>query len=73
MVAVAVWGIARRLFAQPARCASTCDVEPFAPLLLGDSLFLDLHAEVSILCAVVLTYYLAQWVQFDASPELCSA
>ena len=39
------------------------DVEPFAPILSGNPLFLDIHAEVSILCATVLAYYLAKWVE----------
>lgn len=39
------------------------DVEPFAPILSGNPLFLDIHAEVSILCAIVLSYYLAKWVE----------
>lgn len=39
------------------------DVEPFAPIMSGNPLFLDIHAEVSILCAIVLTYYLAKWVE----------
>lgn len=39
------------------------DVEPFAPILSGNPVFLDIHAEVSILCAIVLTYYLAKWVE----------
>ena len=39
------------------------DVQPFAPFVSGNPLYLDAHMEVSLLCAVVLTYYLAQWVQ----------
>lgn len=39
------------------------DVEPFAPILSGNLLFWDIHAEVSILCAIILTYYLAKWVE----------
>lgn len=39
------------------------DVEPFAPILSGNPLFFNIHAEVSILCAIVLTYYLAKWVE----------
>lgn len=39
------------------------DVEPFAPILSGNLPFLDIHAEVSILCAIVLSYYLAKWVE----------
>ena len=38
------------------------DVQPFAPVVSGNPLYLDAHMEVSILCAGVLTYYLAQWV-----------
>ena len=39
------------------------DVEPFAPILSGNPLYLDAHSEVSILFAIVLTYYLAKWVE----------
>ncbi|MEI7429191.1 MAG: hypothetical protein WCL27_01970 [Betaproteobacteria bacterium] len=39
------------------------DVEPFSPILYGNPLYLDIHAEVSIACAIVLTYYLAKWVE----------
>ena len=39
------------------------DVEPFAPFFVGNPLFLDIHAEVSIACAVILTYYLTKWVE----------
>lgn len=39
------------------------DVRPFAPFMQGNPLFLDIHAEVSIACAVVLTYYLVIWVE----------
>lgn len=39
------------------------DVQPFSPLLAGNPLFFDLYAEVSILCAIVLSYYLAKWVE----------
>lgn len=39
------------------------DVEPFAPLLSGNPLYLDIHAEVTILCAVVLAYYLMKGVE----------
>lgn len=38
------------------------DVEPFWPLLDGNPLFLDAHLGVSILCALVLCYYLAVWI-----------
>lgn len=39
------------------------DVQPFAPIVSGNPLFFDIHAEVLILCAIVLTYYLAKWVE----------
>ena len=39
------------------------DVQPFAPFWSGNPLYRDAHMEISILCAVVLTHYLAQWVQ----------
>ena len=39
------------------------DVEPFAPILTGNSLYLNIHAEVSLFCAAVLTYYVAKWVE----------
>lgn len=39
------------------------DVEPFAPILSGNLLFLDIHAEISIFCAIILTYYLAKWIE----------
>ena len=39
------------------------DVEVFSPFIRGNPLFMDLHAEVSIACAVILTYYLAKWVE----------
>lgn len=49
------------------------DVEPFAPILSGNLLFLDIHAEVSILCAIILTYYLAKWVESLRITEKWSA
>ena len=39
------------------------DVELFSPILAGNPFYLDIHAEVSILCAVVITYYLVKWVE----------
>ena len=39
------------------------DVQPFAPVVSGNPLYLDAHMEVSILCAGVLTYYLVKWVE----------
>lgn len=39
------------------------DVKPFDPFIKGNPLFLNIHAEVSILCAVILPYYLAKWVE----------
>ena len=39
------------------------DVEPFAPILYGNPMYLDIHAEVSLVCALLLTYYLARWVE----------
>lgn len=39
------------------------DVHPFSPWLKSNPFFLDIHAEVSILCAAILTYYLAKWVE----------
>ncbi len=39
------------------------DVQPFAPASSGNPLYLDAHMEISILCAVILTYYLAKWVE----------
>lgn len=39
------------------------DVEPFAPLWPGNPLFLDIHAEVSLACAAILSIYLAKWVE----------
>ena len=38
------------------------DVEPFAPIMKGNPLYMDLHAEVTLVCGAVLTYYLAKWV-----------
>jgi membrane-bound metal-dependent hydrolase YbcI (DUF457 family) len=48
------------------------DVTPFGPFMEGNPLFLDAHAEVSILCAVVLTYYLAKWVESLRVGEIVS-
>ena len=39
------------------------DVEPFAPLLTGNPLYLDAYHAVSALCAAILIYYLAKWVE----------
>ena len=39
------------------------DVEPFAPLLSGNPLYLDAYHAVSALCAAILAYYLARWVE----------
>lgn len=39
------------------------DVNPLGPILQGNPIFLDAHAEVSIACAVLLSYYLAKWVE----------
>lgn len=39
------------------------DVEPFAPFLAGNPMFLDLDPSVTIICAIVLTYYLVKWVE----------
>lgn len=39
------------------------DVEPFAPLLSGNPLYLDAYHAVSTLCAAILAYYLARWVE----------
>ena len=39
------------------------DVNPFGPFRKGNPLFLDAYHEVSILCATVLIYYLAKWVE----------
>lgn len=39
------------------------DVAPFGPIWQENPLFLDIHAEISILCAIILTYYLAKWVE----------
>lgn len=38
------------------------DVQPFYPFIKGNPIYLDAHLSVSILCALVLCYYLAQWV-----------
>lgn len=38
------------------------DVQPFFPFIVGNPIYLDAHLSVSILCALVLCYYLAQWV-----------
>ncbi len=39
------------------------DVTPFGPFMQGNPLFLDIHAEISIFCTAILTYYLAKWVE----------
>lgn len=39
------------------------DVTPFGPFMKGNPLFLDAYHEVSITCALILTYYLARWVE----------
>lgn len=39
------------------------DVQPFAPFLHGNPMFLDLDPSVTITCAIVLTYYLVKWVE----------
>lgn len=39
------------------------DVYPFDPWIEGNPFYLNAHLVVSILCAVVLTYYLAKWVE----------
>ena len=49
------------------------DVEPFAPILSGNPLFFDIHAEVSIPCAIILTYYLSKWVESLRITEKWSA
>lgn len=38
------------------------DVEPFAPIVAGNPMYLNIEPAVSIACAVVLSYYLAKWV-----------
>lgn len=38
------------------------DVYPFYPLLRGNPFFIDAHGMVTLVCAAVLTYYLARWV-----------
>ena len=38
------------------------DVQPFMPFLEGNPLHLGIHVEVSIICAIVLSYYLTRWV-----------
>lgn len=48
------------------------DVTPFGPFMQGNPLYLDIHAEVSILCAVVLTFYLAKWVESLRIVERCA-
>jgi len=47
------------------------DVTPFGPFMQGNPLYLDIHAEVSILCALVLTFYLAKWVESLRIAERC--
>ena len=39
------------------------DVQPFAPFLSGNPLYMDAYHIVSALCAAILTYYLAKWVE----------
>jgi membrane-bound metal-dependent hydrolase YbcI (DUF457 family) len=48
------------------------DVTPFGPFMQGNPLYLDIHAEVSIVCAVVLTFYLAKWVESLRIAERCA-
>ncbi len=39
------------------------DVTPFGPFMAGNPLFLDAYHEVSLICAAILVYYLARWVE----------
>lgn len=39
------------------------DVWPFYPLMDGNPFYINAHETVSLICAAVLTYYLARWVQ----------
>jgi membrane-bound metal-dependent hydrolase YbcI (DUF457 family) len=39
------------------------DVNPFGPFMQGNPLFLNAYHVVSLICAVILAYYLARWVE----------
>ena len=39
------------------------DVEPFAPIVKGNLLYLGIEPWVSLTCAVILSYYLVIWVE----------
>ena len=56
----AFWGAYSHLFLD---ALVHSDVTPFGPFLQGNPVFLNLHAEVSLGCAIVLTYFLAKWVE----------
>ena len=48
------------------------DVAPFGPFINSNPLYMNLHLELSILCAVVLSYYLALWVRSLGIGEMLS-
>lgn len=48
------------------------DVTPFGPFLGGNPLFLGIYHEVSIVCALILAYYLARWVESLRVGEIAS-
>jgi len=39
------------------------DVNPLGPFMQGNPLYLDAYHEVSLVCAAILCYYLARWVE----------
>ena len=39
------------------------DVKPFHPWIDGNPFYIDAHGAVTLICAGVLTFYLARWVQ----------
>jgi len=49
------------------------DVQPFYPLIKGNPICLDADVPVSLTCAVVLSYYLAQWVKSLRVEEVASS
>ena len=55
-----VWGAYSHLFLD---ALVHWDVEPFEPFKPGNPLYLGLYQEVSLVCALVLVYYLALWVR----------